>query len=508
MSNIRNHRKSRQRAQKRAGRGVGDRLVERRLRFEALEQRQLLSAVSQSQSAYHAASASPALLAQPSLVTTPTPTTVTLGTTATTLTDSAVLSGGSDPTGTITFTLYYNGGATPVDTETATVNGNGAYTTPTGYALPTTGTVTGTYQWDASYGGDTNNNSASDNNDPAEQVTVSPAQPSLVATPSPTVFVLPNNGRGGGGGLPGDDPADSVSQINAATSALVGSATNANVASLTGSAAGQGETGNTLRDSAVLSGGYNETGTITFTLFYNGGTTPVDTETAAVDGDGTYTTPTGYTLPTTGAVTGTYQWNASYSGDGNNALASDDNDPSEQVTVSPAQLALSGFPDPITVAPGPTAITLTDTAYLSGGYYESGTITFTLVAPGGSTVDTETAAVNSDGVYTTPTGYTLPLRPTAGTYQWNLSYSGDANNDSASDNNDPFEQVTVAPPIAPTFTADSPPAAAPVGEYYSYQFQASGTDPIHLFGDGSARVGPARLVHGDPVGHAHRSRNL
>ncbi len=38
-----------------------------------------------------------------------------------------------------------------------TVSGNGTYTTPTGYTLPTTGTVTGTYQWNATYSGDTNN---------------------------------------------------------------------------------------------------------------------------------------------------------------------------------------------------------------------------------------------------------------------------------------------------------------------------------------------------------------
>ena len=37
----------------------------------------------------------------------------------------------------------------------------------------------------------------------------------------------------------------------------------------------------------------------------------MDTETVTVNGNGTYTTPTGFTLPTTGAVTGTYQWNAS-----------------------------------------------------------------------------------------------------------------------------------------------------------------------------------------------------
>ena len=52
-----------------------------------------------------------------------------------------------------------------------------------------------------------------------------------------------------------------------------------------------------------------------------------------VNGNGTYTTPTGYTLPTTGTVTGTYQWDASYSGDGNNKPVSSDT-ADEQVTVS------------------------------------------------------------------------------------------------------------------------------------------------------------------------------
>ena len=67
-----------------------------------------------------------------------------------TLTDTADLEGGSNPTGTITFTLVAPGGAT-VDTETVTVSGNGLYTTPTGFMLPTSGTVTGTYQWNATY---------------------------------------------------------------------------------------------------------------------------------------------------------------------------------------------------------------------------------------------------------------------------------------------------------------------------------------------------------------------
>ena len=89
----------------------------------------------------------------------------------------------ANPTGSLTFTLMSPGGGT-LDTETVQVSGNGVYTTPTGYTLPAAAAVTGTYQWDVSYSGDANNNSASDNNDPTEQVAVSPAQPRWWAHPT------------------------------------------------------------------------------------------------------------------------------------------------------------------------------------------------------------------------------------------------------------------------------------------------------------------------------------
>jgi hypothetical protein len=114
------------------------------------------------------------MLASPTLNAAPTPATVPLGTNSVTLTDTASLAGGVSPTGTITFTLIAPGGAT-VDTETVAVNGDGTYTTPTGFTLPSSGTVTGTYQWNATYSGDSNNNAASDVNSTNEQVTVSAA---------------------------------------------------------------------------------------------------------------------------------------------------------------------------------------------------------------------------------------------------------------------------------------------------------------------------------------------
>ncbi len=66
---------------------------------------------------------------------------------------------------------------------------------------------------------------------------------------------------------------------------------------------------------------------------------------------------------------------------------------------------------------------------MSGGYFPTGIVTFTLTAPGGSVVDTEITSVDGNATYTTPNGFTLPTNGTvAGTYLWTASYSGDANN--------------------------------------------------------------------------------
>ena len=115
----------------------------------------------------------------PTLTTTASPA-VTLGTTAPTLSDSAVLAGGLNPTGSLVFTLTGPGGFS--FTHTDTVSGNATYTAST--PLPTTGTVAGTYTWSVTYGGDANNNAAIDQGGAAEQTVVSPANPTLSTLPS------------------------------------------------------------------------------------------------------------------------------------------------------------------------------------------------------------------------------------------------------------------------------------------------------------------------------------
>ena len=202
----------------------------------------------------------------------------------------------------------------------------------------------------------------------------------------------------------------------------------------------------TLNDSADLEEGMSPTGTINWTLYLNNGTTPVYTVSVPVNGNGVYTTP-GYTLSTTGNVTGTYQWDATYTGDKNNASYSDVNNPNERTVVSPAKPAIATTPSTKTASMCSTTTTvLKDSAVISGGYYETGNIVFTLYSPTNTLLDTETVAVNGNGTYTTPTGYTLPSSGATGTYQWDASFtpaSSNPNNLSASDINNPNEQVTV-----------------------------------------------------------------
>ena len=58
---------------------------------------------------------------------------------------------------------------------------------PGGYTLAATGTVVGTYQWSAVYGGDANDTAAQDQGGTTEQATVNPASPTITTTPGGTV---------------------------------------------------------------------------------------------------------------------------------------------------------------------------------------------------------------------------------------------------------------------------------------------------------------------------------
>jgi hypothetical protein len=87
------------------------------------------------------------------------------------VTDTAHLSGGVNPTGTITFVLYDNpncSGTPAATVANGAINGNGDYSSP-----PVTPTAVGEYHWVASYSGDANNEPVQNGcSDESEKVTI------------------------------------------------------------------------------------------------------------------------------------------------------------------------------------------------------------------------------------------------------------------------------------------------------------------------------------------------
>ena len=356
-------------------------------------------------------------LASPTIGTTPSPATEQLTTTAGGLSDVANLSGGSSPTGSITFDLYLGTGCTgtPVYTNTVSVTGNGLYSS--GSYIPS---GTGTYEWTASYSGDINNNGVS----PAcgsEPVPVTSASPTVVTNPMP--------------------PSETLTT-----------------------------TAGALSDTATLSGGFSPTGSITFDLYSGIGcaATPVYAETLSVSsGNGLYSS--GWYTPT---GVGPYNWTTLYSGDPNNngvfTLCGD-----EPVTVSPASPSVSTSVSPASETL-PTVTGVADTATLSGGFSPTGSITFDVYSNSGCTdlvfgpdevtVSSGNAAYIS-GAFT-PTG--------AGTYYWTAAYAGDTNNN-------PFttacgatgETLTVSP-ASPSATTLVSPSTIVVGSSASDTATLSG----------------------------------
>ena len=92
------------------------------------------------------------------------------------------------------------------------------------------------------------------------------------------------------------------------------------------------------------------------------------TQTESATGDGGLYSAS-YTLPTSGTVTGTYVWTATYSGDGNNLTATDTDTSSETTVVSSAVATVTTTASPTSVTLGTTGVVLSDTADLEGAYF-------------------------------------------------------------------------------------------------------------------------------------------
>ena len=246
---------------------------------------------------------------------------------------SATLSGGTAPSGAITFTVFGPQTTAPSDCSSggsaagsANVADNGTFSPSSSF----TPSSAGDYWWYASYGGDSGNNSAA-----------STCGASMAET-------IVTGGK-----------ASPTLSMSAPSTGTAGTAISA--ASL----------------SAGLSGGASPTGTITFKVFGPQPSAPMTCSsggstvgTASPSGNGTYNPSAGITP----SSAGDYWWYASYGGDsGNNAAASTCGlSMAETVVSGGSHASVALVVTPKTPAPrAPITVKITGTA-LSGGTLGSG----------------------------------------------------------------------------------------------------------------------------------------
>ena len=318
-------------------------------------------------------SAAAVVVLQPSLGTTPS----AAGPIGTVLNDTATLTAGASPTGSIVFNLYGPDDVgcvgTPVYTQTVALTGNSATTSP-GY----TTLAAGTYAWTASYAGDNNNLPAS-SGCTAEEVVIPKAAPTLPTTPTAA-----------------------------------------------------GPIGTILNDTATVTGGSNPTGSIVFNLYGPDDVgcvgTAVYNQTVALTGNSATTSP-GYTT----LAAGKYAWTASYAGDANN-LAASSGCTAEEVTIgknSPSAATVQNL------IPN-DRLNLTSATSNAGGHVDFYLFAPGVSCGIGNVANAaftqlNVALVTNNHASTSNTGSGagMYLATAEGTYHWLAVYSGDANNNAA-----------------------------------------------------------------------------
>ncbi|HTZ09115.1 MAG TPA: hypothetical protein VMB72_08585 [Acidimicrobiales bacterium] len=357
----------------------------------------------------------------------------------TAVTDAATLSGPdvATATGTVTYSVYSDSACTMV------VDAGSPQTITTPGALPTSAPVSlsaaGTYYWQASYSGDTDNAAS------LSPCTARPGADEVETVMSPTPAAMTklrtslsdgtpcgsrcwgDHGRGWGYGEGWGHYGDSILTVDVET---------------------------TVTDSATLFGSNATaaTGTVTYAVYSD----PACTAPLATGTPETITTPgvLPASSPLTIGVPGTYYWQAAYSGDAKNGPSmSKCGSEIEIVTLAPTRLTTdlvgSGnagggksfwLGDRIDVFSGAA---VTDSATLSGPEASSatGTVTYVVygdpwhrrvVASGGTVAVTAGAVPDS-----TPVTLTVP-----GTYYWQAVYTGDGLNAPSASWNSEIEVVS------------------------------------------------------------------
>jgi hypothetical protein len=300
--------------------------------------------------------------ATPTLVTNVSATSAPVGTA---LHDSATLTGAYNAGGTVSYSIFSNnacsGSITPVGSPVNVVGG----VVPD--SAPVAPSPAGPYSFQASYGGDTNNNPASGI---CEPFTVSKVSPTITTTLS----------------------ANSI------------------------------PVGGSAYDTASIAGGFNLGGTLTYSYFPNSncpapGTTvgpPVTVTTGAVPNSS----------PQTFSSAGLYSWNAVYNGDqNNNAVTS----ACQSLIVNKAgpSITTTLSQNPITVGGS-----VFDTAAIAGGFQGGGFVTYNWFT-GGTCNGALTVLPTVTVVNGVVPNSVSQFFNSAGQYSWNAVYSGDTNNNGA-----------------------------------------------------------------------------
>ncbi len=177
--------------------------------------------------------------------------------------------------------------------------------------------------------------------------------------------------------------------------------------------------GDSVHDSATLTGATSDAGgTVTYSVYSDNACTN------KVADAGTVTVTNG-SVPDSNAVqfnnAGTFYWQAVYSGDANNNGATSDCT-SEPLIVNPNAPAISTAQN---IIPNDNATLVAATSNAGGS------ITFNLYSPSdaacsGAPAYTETVTVNGNGTYSTSN--TTFHATDNGTWRWQITYTGDANN--------------------------------------------------------------------------------
>src|SRR5207248_279171 len=256
----------------------------------------------------------------------------------------------------------------------ATVNANGT--------IPDSANVSfnaaGTYYWQAVYGGDVNNNGVTSTPPCSEVLVINKATPSIATTLSSSAVTV----------------------------------------------------GSSVNDSAAFTGAFNPTGTVTYSVFNeNTCTTPATVPTQISGQPAAVAVSANGTIPDPASVTfnkaGTYYWQASYGGDGNN-VAVKSPCTSETITIGKATPSVATTLSATSV---PVGGAIHDSSAFTGAVTPTGTVTYSIFNESTCTtpataaqISGQPAAVTVNANGTIPNSASVTFNK-AGTYYWQAPHS-------------------------------------------------------------------------------------